>query len=128
MTMPFERMRALCWAYELLHDVCSGATVSDDERRRAERLLETFPAPPRLRVLLEERAALPQDAAAAIEAAGLFLGQLRRSDCLAADRKRQIDWVLRHYPESGEAQLWAEAPLAGALGEWLMTEDPYGRR
>jgi len=128
MTMPFERMRALRWAYELLHDVCSSATVSEDERRRAERLLETFPAPHRLRVLLEERTALPHDAAAAIEVAGLFLGQLRRSDCLAADYKRQIDRVLRHYPESGEAQLWAEAPLAGALGEWLMAEDPYGSR
>ncbi len=128
MTMPHERLRALRWTYEVLLELSRGVTCSDEDRHRAIRVLENFPSPQALLAWLHEEVALPCSAAVAIAAAGVLLSELRRSDRLVEDCKLQLDFVLRHYPEDGEALIWVQDDCAGSLHEWLMPENVYADR
>lgn len=128
MTMPHERLRALRWAGEVLFEICSGHTSTESDRHRAGLVLESLPTPQELLAWVRAGAALTESAAAAIEAAGTFFREQRRSSRCSLAYKDQLDRVLRHYPEPSEAELWAREASAGTLHEWLMAEDLYAKR
>lgn len=128
MTMPHERLRCLRWARELLVDITSGNESSESDRRIAGILLETFPAPQELLAWVRGGMALPDSAAAAIDAGGAFFRELRHASWSSPEQRRHLEFVLRHYPANGEASLWVPEHCAGTLHEWLMPENVYADR
>lgn len=126
--MPHERLRCLRWARELLVDIASGNAISASDRRMAGILLETFPAPQDLLTWVREGMSLPGEAALAIDTGGAFFREVRNVSWSSPDHRRQLDLVLRHYPEQGEALLWVQDACAGTLYEWLLPEDFYADR
>ncbi len=67
---------------------------------------------------------MPSERTRALRWAGELLRELQASEDLSAERRREIQGILRHYPSSPEILDWAqtEAP-AGALMVWLAPED-----
>jgi hypothetical protein len=128
MTMPHERLRSLRWSYEVLLEISSSTMHGEDDRDRAEQVLASLPTPQELVALLSKKAVLPGSAADAIDTAGAFFRDHRRAGRCTPDCQAQLDFVLRHYPEVGEAQLWAQEAIAGDLCEWLMSEDVCAKR
>lgn len=128
MTMPHERLRCLRWARELLADIASCNAGSESDRSIANRLLETFPARQDLLAWVRGGLALPEGAAAAIDAGGKYFRELRHASWLLPTQRRHLEFVLRHYPNDGEAPLWVTDDCAGTLQEWLMPEDAYADR
>lgn len=126
--MPHERLRCLRWARELLVDIDTGRAGSERDRQFAGTVLKSFPTPQELLILVRKGMSLPGDAAVAIDAGGAFLREIRNSSCSSPDLRRQLDFVLRHYPAEGEALLWVHDACAGTLHEWLMPENVYADR
>lgn len=126
--MPHERLRCLRWARELLVDIDTGRAGSEKDRRIAGTVLKSFPTPRDLLTWVREGMSLPGEAAAAIDTGGAFLREIRDASWSSPDQRRQLDFVLRHYPEEGEAFLWVQDTCAGTLHEWLLPENVYADR
>lgn len=128
MTMPHERLRCLRWARELLADIETGHAGSEKDRRTAGIVLKDFPTPQDLLIWVRGGMSLPGSAAVAIDTGGAFLREIRRASWSSPDQRRELDFVLRHYPDEGEALLWAQDTCAGTLHEWLLPENVYADR
>ncbi len=130
MTMPDERTRALRWGWEYLQELNEAAVLDDKDSQCVAEILEHYPQPDEIRLwakraqndsvnlLLAPELAL-NDAAeptitrparstseteqALMLAYGLFRG-LRSANNLPEKLKRQIPYVLRHFPDEREIE------------------------
>lgn len=123
MTMPHERTRSLRWGFELLAEMLSDETIDESMRAIAHELLDKYPRPDQIRRLIETDAhALPEEAAAALVAAGRLWTRLDRSQQGTAATRHSLLYTQRHWPEDSIAKSLARGPLDGIRG-WLLPED-----
>jgi hypothetical protein len=156
MTMPQERTRALRWGWEFLVELRASEALTPEQRAAVDALLLHYPSRAEIRRWATEAATLggmfgsmlePEDApndeasvpdtiprkpvsaidrAAAIIEAEHFFKTLRGAE-LPAQLKRQIPYVLRHFPDAFEIQhmelIEQDAQLPAEFNEkiWLQT-------
>lgn len=126
MTMPNERTKALRWAHEVLGEICGDESIDRQCRGSAAQLLRTFPPPETVLAWIEEDVAcIPEDAANAIERAGVFLRSIRTSESGGEQLRRSITYALRHFPQPDEAGRWSRSFPACTIRDWLLQEDVY---
>lgn len=126
MTMPVERMRSLRWGAQLLDLIQQDGDLEVGIRRRAARLMSSYPQPSDLVALLEAHAmALPAEMGAAIDAARSLFEQIHSSAIGSAKTRHLALYTLRHFPTCEATEMAAASALmGGGLGAWLHLEDP----
>jgi len=128
MTMPHERTRSLRWGYQLLGEMILDTTIDASTRAVAQRLLETYPNPEMVLTLINADAPkLPEEAAAALVAAGELWRRLRRSDQGTEETRHNLLFTERHFPDASTASMLSRENHDG-LRIWLLPEDHYVHR
>jgi hypothetical protein len=97
LTMPFERERAIIWGRKFLDELRDSGCLTDERLDFVNALLSRYPL---VAVIHGESAwaALPPDQKQAIQEAGIFIREIQSSPVMPADLKRQVPYVLRHFP------------------------------
>jgi hypothetical protein len=112
-----------------LQEIRDAALVNDGDRARAVELLLGFPTPATvLEWIQSDAACIPVDAALAIEGTGDLLRFIFRSETCPAKLRHNVMFVLRHFPQSGSAERWANSSAAWTITTWLLPEDHYDRQ
>ncbi|WP_141508928.1 BPSL0761 family protein [Ramlibacter sp. WS9] len=129
MTMPHERTRSLRWGHELLNLVAEDAALDAAVREQARRLLSTYPPPSEIaRWLAEDLPSLPASAAVALGAAADHFSKADLANSASAETASVLLYTRRHYPLSGDFQVWANGNGRRSPREWLLPEDWYDSR
>ena len=120
MTMPTERMRAVRFGMEMLNETASNAELPLEVRQRAKQVLQRYPSPAELGVLLtREHATLPPEWAAALNDARTFLVDLRRRPDSTEVMRWGVTVTLRHFPDAWEIE---HVCRFACLAEWIAPE------
>lgn len=128
MTMPSERIRALRWGGEFLQEMITHPSLRDDDRVMATTLLQIYPNAEVVRQWIAEGvAAIPAEAAAAIEATGQLLRSLQFGGRCPPELAQSLRFTLRHFPEVGQAVRWSDPHWLGPIHHWLLPENHYDR-
>lgn len=103
--MPFERERAINWGREFLEELRDSGCVTDEPLEFVNDLLSQYPSPDVAAVAgtaLDSSTVvvgqLPFEQLQAIRIAGLLFKELQHSHDLPPELKRQLPYVLRHWP------------------------------
>lgn len=120
MTTPAERTLALKWCHELLVDIRDGAGATAEDRATAAEALVHYPnASEHARWIENGVTSIPTEAVLAMEGAGDLLRNMWLRDDLEQVLRRRTQYVLRHYPGTGQIQRWAKRLQRQPIGQWL---------
>jgi hypothetical protein len=109
MTMPCERTRSLRWGHETLIEIRDRLELTDADRASAATLLDSYPAPRCVREWINaEVNCIPAQSTEAIEAAGNLFRKLWYTASCPIEVRKNLEFVLRHYPSAGEAEGWTK--------------------
>lgn len=124
MTMPYERMRAMRWAFESLTKLATNELLARDLRDRAAELAGRYPSPSELLDSLSatQSQSLPEGRGEAITQTFTLFTDIR-SRVSDASVKREMLHVLRHHPDPQET---ATMLLSRNLQRWLAREPDEG--
>lgn len=144
MTMPHELTRALRWGWEFLLELQASDPLTSEQRVQVDQLLVHYPSAKEIRAWAAmvgtsqfddilgvededvSRADVPEHIERppvaveqymqAIAGAGLFFRELRSAGNLPESLRRQVPYVLRHYPLQYN-RYGIERLIARAMGE-----------
>lgn len=104
MTTPYERLKALRAARDLLRLIQADDLLSPALRHRAAKVLSDYPSDDCLQLLMEEnRIGLPDDVTTALSACSLLVhAEARECRKGTTDTSRCLGVVARHFPDLGE--------------------------
>lgn len=120
MTMPYERMRAMRWAFESLKELANDELLARELRDRAAELASRYPSPAELLNALRaaQSPSLPEGWGEAITQAFTLFTDIRSQVCDASIKRKMLH-VLRHHPDPRET---ATMLLSRDLQRWLAHE------
>ena len=123
MTTPVERLRSIGWGAGLLDALELDADLPDDMRVWAGKLNDRYPTPDKLHALIDaEPVALPAELAEAIGNAAQLFVHLQRGDQGGPDTRRQITYVLRHFPAKPDLVYCTDPFPSWCIADWIQAD------